>query len=60
MTAGYPSDATAPWRTSHHLRHNDTDTKVVISAINSATDKAGATWIVRAGLATTTSTTSST
>ncbi|GAB2846966.1 alpha-L-arabinofuranosidase B [Lentzea nigeriaca] len=47
---------TAPCCTSHYLRHNDADTKVVISSINSsssATDKADATWIVRAGLANT-------
>ncbi|GAA0698518.1 alpha-L-arabinofuranosidase B [Kitasatospora atroaurantiaca] len=45
---------TAPCCTSHYLRHDDADTKVVISATNSsssATDKADATWIVRAGLA---------
>ncbi|MGW4210428.1 alpha-L-arabinofuranosidase B [Lentzea sp. NPDC004789] len=47
---------TAPCCTSHYLRHNDADSKVVISSINSsssATDKADATWIVRAGLANT-------
>ncbi|WEO93268.1 alpha-L-arabinofuranosidase B [Streptomyces sp. FXJ1.172] len=47
---------TAPCCTSHYLRHDDADTKVVISSINSsspATDKADATWIVRAGLANT-------
>ncbi|MEU2778687.1 alpha-L-arabinofuranosidase B [Streptomyces sp. NPDC007162] len=47
---------TSPCCTSHYLRHNDADTKVVISSINSsspATDKADATWIVRAGLANT-------
>ncbi|MCU7827168.1 alpha-L-arabinofuranosidase B [Kitasatospora sp. DSM 101779] len=45
---------TAPCCTSHYLRHNDADTKVVISAYNGsspAIDKADATWIVRAGLA---------
>ncbi|MFJ6384901.1 alpha-L-arabinofuranosidase B [Kitasatospora sp. NPDC092039] len=45
---------TAPCCTSHYLRHNDTDSKVVISGTTSsspAADKAGATWIVRAGLA---------
>ncbi|MFF3068479.1 alpha-L-arabinofuranosidase B [Kitasatospora sp. NPDC057904] len=45
---------TAPCCTSHYLRHNDTDSKVVISdtsSAGSATDKADATWIVRAGLA---------
>lgn len=45
---------TAPCCTSHYLRHDDADTKVVISGTNSsstATDKADATWIVRAGLA---------
>ncbi|MFI2206478.1 alpha-L-arabinofuranosidase B [Streptomyces sp. NPDC020192] len=47
---------TAPCCTSHYLRHDDADTKVGISGINSsssATDKADATWIVRAGLANT-------
>ncbi|MEV0531026.1 alpha-L-arabinofuranosidase B [Kitasatospora sp. NPDC050463] len=47
---------TAPCCTSHYLRHNDADDKVVISAVNSsssAIDKADATWIVRAGLANT-------
>jgi non-reducing end alpha-L-arabinofuranosidase len=47
---------TAPCCTSRYLRHNDADTKVVISSINSsssATDKADATWIARAGLANT-------
>ncbi|MFC8672645.1 alpha-L-arabinofuranosidase B [Streptomyces griseorubiginosus] len=47
---------TSPCCTSHYLRHNDADTKVVISNItvgSSATDKADATWIVRAGLANT-------
>ncbi|MDH6455434.1 MULTISPECIES: alpha-L-arabinofuranosidase B [unclassified Streptomyces] len=45
---------TSPCCTSDYLRHDDADTKVVISGINSsssATDKADATWIVRAGLA---------
>ncbi|WP_030394419.1 alpha-L-arabinofuranosidase B [Kitasatospora purpeofusca] len=45
---------TAPCCTSHYLRHDDADSKVVISATNSASsglDKADATWIVRAGLA---------
>ncbi|RKT19933.1 alpha-L-arabinofuranosidase B-like protein [Streptomyces sp. 1114.5] len=45
---------TAPCCTSHYLRHDDADNKVVISGTNSsssATDKADATWIVRAGLA---------
>ncbi|MDH6628109.1 hypothetical protein M2271_005941 [Streptomyces sp. LBL] len=45
---------TAPCCTTDYLRHDDADTKVVISNINSsgsATDKADATWIVRAGLA---------
>ncbi|MFD5468642.1 alpha-L-arabinofuranosidase B [Kitasatospora sp. NPDC127059] len=45
---------TAPCCTSHYLRHDDTDSKVVISdtgSASSATDKADATWIVRAGLA---------
>ncbi|AUY53522.1 alpha-L-arabinofuranosidase B [Streptomyces sp. CB01881] len=45
---------TAPCCTSQYLRHDDADTKVVISNTNSAssaTDKADATWIVRAGLA---------
>ncbi|MFF5362756.1 AbfB domain-containing protein [Streptomyces scabiei] len=47
---------TSPCCTTHYLRHYDTDTKVVISGIASsgpATDKADATWIVRAGLANT-------
>jgi non-reducing end alpha-L-arabinofuranosidase len=46
--------ATTSCCTSDYLRHDDADTKVVISAINSsssATDKADATRIVRAGLA---------
>ncbi|MEU4586922.1 alpha-L-arabinofuranosidase B [Kitasatospora aureofaciens] len=46
--------ATTACCASDYLRHDDADTKVVISAINSsssATDKADATWIVRAGLA---------
>ncbi|MEU0412890.1 alpha-L-arabinofuranosidase B [Streptomyces griseorubiginosus] len=45
---------TSPCCTTDYLRHDDADTKVVISSINSAssaTDKADATWIVRAGLA---------
>ncbi|MEW1912949.1 alpha-L-arabinofuranosidase B [Kitasatospora sp. NPDC085895] len=45
---------TAPCCTSHYLRHDDADTKVVISSLksaSSATDKADATWIVRTGLA---------
>ncbi|MFF7990516.1 alpha-L-arabinofuranosidase B [Kitasatospora xanthocidica] len=45
---------TAPCCTSHYLRHDDADARVVISAIDSsssATDKADASWIVRAGLA---------
>jgi len=45
---------TAPCCTSDYLRHDDTSTKVLISTINSsssATAKADATWIVRAGLA---------
>jgi non-reducing end alpha-L-arabinofuranosidase len=47
---------TSPCCTTHYLRHNDTDTKVVISSITSSSpagDKADATWIVRAGLANT-------
>jgi hypothetical protein len=47
---------TAPCCTNDYLRHDDADTKVVISNINSsssATDKADASWIVRAGLANT-------
>ena len=46
--------ATTACCTSDYLRHDDTDTKVVISAVDSAssaTTKADATWIVRAGLA---------
>src|SRR5579884_3159223 len=46
--------ATTACCTSDYLRHDDSDTKVVISNISSsssATDKADATWIVRAGLA---------
>ncbi|MFI6151776.1 alpha-L-arabinofuranosidase B [Kitasatospora sp. NPDC051170] len=46
--------ATTACCTSDYLRHDDTDTKVVISAVGSsgpATDKAAAGWIVRAGLA---------
>ncbi|MFI2739194.1 alpha-L-arabinofuranosidase B [Streptomyces sp. NPDC018711] len=45
---------TAPCCTSHYLRHDDADNKVVIAGTgssSSATDKADATWIVRAGLA---------
>ncbi|GAB3970433.1 alpha-L-arabinofuranosidase B [Actinoallomurus acanthiterrae] len=48
--------ATTACCTSDYMRHDDADNKVVISAINSsssATDKADATWIVRAGLANT-------
>ncbi|MBW8818627.1 MAG: AbfB domain-containing protein [Streptomyces sp.] len=46
--------ATTACCTSDYLRHDDADTKAVISAVSSsssATDKADATWIVRAGLA---------
>ncbi|NBH04906.1 alpha-L-arabinofuranosidase B [Amycolatopsis sp. SID8362] len=46
--------ATTACCTSDYLRHNDSDNKVVISAVDSAssaTTKADATWIVRAGLA---------
>jgi hypothetical protein len=46
--------ATTPCCTSDYLRHDDSDTKVVISAISSSsssTDKSDSTWIVRAGLA---------
>ncbi|PYC79724.1 alpha-N-arabinofuranosidase [Streptomyces tateyamensis] len=46
--------ATTACCTSDYLRHDDADNKAVISAISSAssaTDKADATWIVRAGLA---------
>ena len=46
--------ATTACCTGDYIRHDDSDTKVVISSINSsssATDKADATWIVRAGLA---------
>jgi len=46
--------ATTSCCTSDYIRHDDADTKVVISAISStstATDKGDATWIVRAGLA---------
>ncbi|MBW8818626.1 MAG: alpha-N-arabinofuranosidase [Catenulispora sp. 13_1_20CM_3_70_7] len=46
--------ATTSCCTSDYLRHDDADTKAVISPISSAssaTDKADATWIVRAGLA---------
>jgi hypothetical protein len=45
--------ATTSCCTSDYLRHDDADTKVVISAISStssATDKSDATWIVHAGL----------
>ena len=46
--------ATTACCTTDYLRHDDTDTKVVISpvsATSSATDQADATWIVHAGLA---------
>jgi len=46
--------ATTSCCTSDYIRHDDADTKAVISAISSSsssTDKADATWIVRAGLA---------
>ncbi|WP_031073210.1 alpha-L-arabinofuranosidase B [Streptomyces sp. NRRL WC-3742] len=46
--------ATTACCTADYLRHNDTDTKAVISAVDSSspsTDKARANWIVRAGLA---------
>jgi hypothetical protein len=46
--------ATTACCTGDYLRHDDSDTKAVISSItssSSATDKADATWIVRAGLA---------
>ena len=46
--------ATTPCCTTDYLRHDDSDTKVVVSAISgssSATDKSDSTWIVRAGLA---------
>ncbi|MEY9835687.1 alpha-L-arabinofuranosidase B [Streptacidiphilus sp. EB103A] len=46
--------ATTACCTSDYVRHDDSDSQVVISAISSAstaTDKADATWIVRAGLA---------
>jgi hypothetical protein len=46
--------ATTSCCTSDYIRHDDADTKAVISAISSsssATDKADATWIVRTGLA---------
>ena len=46
--------ATTSCCTGDYIRHDDSDTKVVISSItssSSATDKADATWIVRAGLA---------
>ncbi|MET3984353.1 alpha-L-arabinofuranosidase B [Streptomyces sp. PvR034] len=47
---------TGPCCTMHYLRHDSADTKAVISSTSStssATDKADATWIVRAGLANT-------
>jgi hypothetical protein len=46
--------ATTSCCTTDYIRHDDADTKAVISSISSsssATDKADATWIVRAGLA---------
>ena len=46
--------ATTSCCTSDYIRHDDADTKVVISSISStstAADKGDATWIVRAGLA---------
>ena len=46
--------ATTACCTTDYLRHDDADTKAVISAVSSSsstTDKADATWIVRAGLA---------
>jgi hypothetical protein len=46
--------ATTSCCTSDYLRHDDADTKVVISSISSASsagDKSDATWIVHAGLA---------
>jgi hypothetical protein len=46
--------ATTACCTSDYIRHDDADNKVVISPVNSsstATTKADATWIVRAGLA---------
>jgi non-reducing end alpha-L-arabinofuranosidase len=46
--------ATTACCTTDYLRHDDADTKAVISPISSgssATDKADATWIVRSGLA---------
>src|SRR4051794_11658459 len=46
--------ATTACCTGDYLRHNDSDTKVVISPVSStssATTKGDATWIVRAGLA---------
>ena len=46
--------ATTACCTSDYIRHDDADTKVVISAVSStssATDKSDSTWIVRAGLA---------
>jgi len=46
--------ATTACCTGDYLRHDDSDTKAVISSItssSSSTDKSDATWIVRAGLA---------
>ena len=46
--------ATTSCCTSDYIRHDDSDTNAVISAItssSSSTDKSDATWIVRAGLA---------
>jgi hypothetical protein len=46
--------ATTACCTTDYLRHDDADTKAVISPVSSSsstTDKADATWIVRAGLA---------
>ncbi|WP_037903352.1 AbfB domain-containing protein, partial [Streptomyces sp. NRRL S-350] len=46
--------ATTACCTSDYLRHDDTDTKAVISPVDSSSpagDKADATWIVRTGLA---------
>jgi hypothetical protein len=46
--------ATTACCTGDYIRHDDNDSKVIISPItssSSATDKADATWIVRAGLA---------
>lgn len=45
--------ATTSCCTGDYIRHDDSDTKVVVSAVTSAstpTAKADATWIVRAGL----------